>query len=92
MLNSPISACGLNRNPQNIYTYSSGYDPAPSLISNHFSIFEMASIKKKGIDKMKSPRQKPEVCCLRRVEVQTGAVRLKKAFMLKASFSRTAIR
>jgi hypothetical protein len=24
--------------------------------------------------------------------VQTGAVRLKKAFMLKASFSRTAIR
>ncbi len=43
MPNRPISASGLERNPQNIYIYSSGYDPAPSLISNYFSIFEMAS-------------------------------------------------
>jgi hypothetical protein len=34
---------GLNRNPQNIQIYSSGYDSSPSLNSNHFSIFEMAS-------------------------------------------------
>jgi len=33
----------LNRNPQNIYIYSSDYNPAPFLTSNHFSIFEMAS-------------------------------------------------
>ena len=46
MPNSPISASGLNRNPQNIYIYSSGYDPTPSLTSNHFSIFEIASILK----------------------------------------------
>jgi hypothetical protein len=45
---SPISASGLNRNPQNIYIYSSGYDPAPSLTSNYFSIFEIASIKDGG--------------------------------------------
>jgi len=45
MPNSPISTSGLNRNPQNIYIYSSGYDPAPSLTSNYFSIFEIASIK-----------------------------------------------
>ena len=43
MLNSSISSSGLNRNPQNIYIYSSGYDPAPSLTSSHFSIFEIAS-------------------------------------------------
>ncbi len=30
MPNSPISASGLNRNPRNIYIYSSGYDSAPS--------------------------------------------------------------
>ena len=40
-----ISAFGLNRNPQNIDIYSSGYNPAPSLISHHFSIFESASKK-----------------------------------------------
>ena len=39
----PISVSGLNRNPQNICIYPSGYDPAPSLTSNIFSIFEMAS-------------------------------------------------
>jgi len=44
MPNGPISASGLNRNPRNITTYSCGYDPAPSLTSNHFSVFEMASI------------------------------------------------
>ena len=49
MPNGPISASGLNRNPQNIYIYSSGYDSTPSLISNHFSIFEMASTKMKKI-------------------------------------------
>ena len=43
MLNGPISAYSLNRNPRNIYIYSSGYDPALSLTSNHFSIYEMAS-------------------------------------------------
>ena len=43
MPNGPISASGLNRNPRNITIYSSGYDTAPSLTSNHFSIFEMAS-------------------------------------------------
>jgi hypothetical protein len=43
MPNGPSSASGLNRNPQNIYIYSSGYVSAPSLISNHFSIFEMTS-------------------------------------------------
>jgi hypothetical protein len=48
MPNSPISASGLNRNPQNIYIYSSGYDPTPSLISNYFSIFEIASSQSKG--------------------------------------------
>jgi hypothetical protein len=42
-IEGPISASGLNRTPQNIYIYSCGYDPAPSLTSNHFSIFEMAS-------------------------------------------------
>ena len=42
-IEGPISASGLNRNPQNIYIYSSGYDSAPSLTSNYFSIFEMAS-------------------------------------------------
>ena len=26
-----------------MFIYSSGYDPSPSLTSNHFSIFEMAS-------------------------------------------------
>ena len=41
--NGPISTSGLNRNPRNMYIYSSGYDPVPSLTSNHFSIFEMAS-------------------------------------------------
>ena len=46
MLNSSISASGLNRNPQNIRIYSSGFDPAPSLISNYFSILEMTSDKK----------------------------------------------
>jgi hypothetical protein len=46
MLNSSISASGLNRNPRNIRIYSSGYDPAPSLISNYFSILEMTSDKK----------------------------------------------
>ncbi len=45
MPNSPISTSGLNRNPQNIYIYSSGYDSTPSLTSNYFSIFEMASGK-----------------------------------------------
>ena len=44
MPNSPISTSGLNRNPQNITIYSSGYDPTPSLTSNHFSFFEIASI------------------------------------------------
>ena len=44
MPNSPISTSGLNRNPRNIHIYSSGYDPAPSLTSNYFSIFEIASI------------------------------------------------
>jgi hypothetical protein len=44
MPNSPISASGLNRNPQNIHIYSCGYDPTPSLTSNHFPIFEIASI------------------------------------------------
>jgi len=48
MPNSPISAAGLNRNPQNIHIYSSGYAPAPFLTSNHFSIFLMASTKKKA--------------------------------------------
>jgi hypothetical protein len=43
MPNGSISASGLNRNPQNIYIYSSGYDPTPFLTSNNFSIFEMAS-------------------------------------------------
>ena len=43
MPNGPISASGLNRNPRNITTYSCGYDPTPSLTSNHFSIFEIAS-------------------------------------------------
>jgi hypothetical protein len=42
-IEGPISASDLNRNPQNINIYSSGYDPAPSLTSNYFSIFEMAS-------------------------------------------------
>ncbi len=41
--NSPISAFGLNRNPRNIYIYSSGYDFAPALTSDYFSIFEIAS-------------------------------------------------
>ena len=44
MPNSPISASDLNRNPQNIYIYSSGYDSSSSLILVNFSIFEMASI------------------------------------------------
>jgi hypothetical protein len=44
MPNGSISSSGLNRNPQNIDIYSSGYESAPSLTSNHFSIFEMASI------------------------------------------------
>ena len=43
MPNRPITASGLNRNPQNTYMYSSGYESAPSLTSNNFSIFEMAS-------------------------------------------------
>jgi hypothetical protein len=43
MPNGPISASGLNRNPQNIYIYSSGCDSAPFLTSNHFSIFETTS-------------------------------------------------
>jgi len=43
MPNGPISVSGLNRNPRNIHIYYSGYDPALSLTSNHFSIFEMAS-------------------------------------------------
>jgi hypothetical protein len=43
MPNSSISVSGLNRNPQNINIYSSGYDPSPSLTSSHFSIFETAS-------------------------------------------------
>jgi len=43
MPNSSISASGLNRNPQNINVYSCGYNPAPSLTSNYFSIFEIAS-------------------------------------------------
>ncbi len=29
-IEGPISVSGLDRNPQNIYIYSSGYDPAPS--------------------------------------------------------------
>ena len=44
MPDRPISASGLNRKPQNIYIYSYGYDSAPSLTSNYFSIFETASI------------------------------------------------
>ena len=36
MPNGSISASGLNRNPQNNDTYSSVYDPAPSLTSHHF--------------------------------------------------------
>lgn len=47
MLNSSISSSGLNRNPQNINIYSSGYDPLPSLTSNYFSIFKMPSISVK---------------------------------------------
>jgi hypothetical protein len=43
MPNGPISTSGLNRNPRNIYIYSSGYDPAPSLTSNYFSILEITS-------------------------------------------------
>ena len=43
--NGPISMSGLNRNPRNIDIYSSGYDPAPSLTSNNFSVFEIASNK-----------------------------------------------
>ena len=43
MPNGPISTSGLNRNPQNIYIYSSGYDSTPSLTSNHFSIYEIPS-------------------------------------------------
>ena len=43
MPNSPISVSGLNRNPRNINIYSSGYNPSPSLTSNYFSNFEMAS-------------------------------------------------
>jgi hypothetical protein len=43
MPNSPISSSGLNRNPQNIAIYSSGYDTVPSLTSNYFSIFEIAT-------------------------------------------------
>ena len=50
MLNGPISASGLNCNPRNIHIYSSGYDPAPSLTSNHFSIFEIASIESQKPD------------------------------------------
>ncbi len=42
-IEGPISASGLDRNPRNNYIYSSGYDPAPSLTSNYFSIFERAS-------------------------------------------------
>ena len=45
MPNSPISASGSNRNPQNIYIYYSGYDSVPSLTSNYFSIFEVVSNK-----------------------------------------------
>jgi hypothetical protein len=51
MPNSPISSSGLNRNPRNIYIYSSGYDPAPSLTSNYFSIFEIPSNKFINLDK-----------------------------------------
>ena len=49
MPNRPISASGLDRNPQNIYIYSSGYDPAPSLTSDYFSVFEIASNTNKRI-------------------------------------------
>ncbi len=42
-IEGPISAFGLNRNPRNIYIYSSGYDFAPALTSDYFSIFEIAS-------------------------------------------------
>jgi hypothetical protein len=53
LLNGPISLSGLNRNPQNISIYSSGYDSAPSSTSNHFSNFEMASNKRGSLLPMK---------------------------------------
>jgi len=60
MPNVLISAFGLNRNPQNIFIYSCGYDPSPSLTSNHFSIFEMASNRLKNITFLK---EKQNVRC-----------------------------
>ena len=49
MPNGPISASGLNHNPRNIIIYSSGYNSTPSLTSNHFPIFEIASNNQAGL-------------------------------------------
>ena len=54
MFNGSISASGSYRNPQNINIYSCGYDPSPSLISNHFPIFEIGSKKISGLESIRT--------------------------------------